>query len=96
MSLIDVRSLTLGYENRTVLRDLSFCVDEGDYLCIVGENGSGKSTLMKTLLGLQKPLSGTIAFGDGLLTGYCNYTTSGTSWQVPTTASRGPRRNTHG
>ncbi len=66
MSLIDVRSLTLGYENRTVLRDLSFCVDEGDYLCIVGENGSGKSTLMKTLLGLQKPFGGEIIFGDGL------------------------------
>jgi zinc transport system ATP-binding protein len=41
-------------------------VDAGSYLCIVGENGSGKTTLMKTLLHLQKPLSGTISYGDGL------------------------------
>ena len=66
MSLIDVKSLTLGYENRIVLKDLSFHVDEGDYLCIVGENGSGKSTLMKTILGLKKPFGGEIIFGDGL------------------------------
>ena len=66
MPLIEVKNLTLGYENRTVIEDLNFSVDEGDYLCIVGENGSGKSTLMKTLLGLQKPFGGEIIFGDGL------------------------------
>ena len=41
-------------------------MDKGDYLCIVGENGSGKSTLMKTLLGLQPPVSGKILTDDGL------------------------------
>ncbi len=66
MAMIDVEELALGYENRTILEGLSFCVNEGDYLCIVGENGSGKSTLMKTLLGLQKPHGGTIRLGDGL------------------------------
>lgn len=49
-----------------VAHDLAFSVNEGDYLCIVGENGSGKSTLIKTLLGLIHPLSGTVTFGDGL------------------------------
>ena len=39
---------------------------QADYLCIVGENGSGKSTLMKTILGLQPPISGRILTGDGL------------------------------
>ena len=66
MALITCSDLTLGYENTPVAQHLSFTVEEGDYLCIVGENGSGKSTLMKTLLGLKAPLSGSVAFGGGL------------------------------
>ena len=65
--------LSLGYEGNIILPDLSFNVNAGDYLCIVGENGSGKTTLMKTVLGLQKPLAGTIAFGDGLKAGEIGY-----------------------
>ena len=53
--LIKVENLTLSYENMTVVKDLSFTVESGDYLCIVGENGSGKSTLVKSLLSLKKP-----------------------------------------
>ena len=66
MALITCKDLTLGYESRAILQHLSFQVGAGDYLCIVGENGSGKSTLMRTVLGLQRPMAGTIAFGDGL------------------------------
>lgn len=66
MSLIKTENLTLSYENMTVIKDLSFEVNSGDYLCIVGENGSGKSTLVKALLGLKKPVGGSIDFGDGL------------------------------
>ena len=66
MALLTCENATLGYEGRAVLSGLQFSVDQGDYLCIVGENGSGKSTLMKTLLGLQKPLDGRIIFGEGL------------------------------
>lgn len=51
--LIKVDSLALSYENMTVIKDLSFAVNSGDYLCIVGENGSGKSTLVKSLLSLK-------------------------------------------
>ena len=58
--LLDVRDVSLGYEDGAILEHLSFTVQAGDYLCIVGENGSGKTTLMKTLLGLQSPLAGTI------------------------------------
>lgn len=60
-------NLSLGYNSHTVVENLNFSVNTGDYLCIVGENGSGKSTLMKTILGLLKPLSGKITTGDGLL-----------------------------
>lgn len=67
MAQIICDNLTLGYENTQLLTGLSFQVNAGDYLCIVGENGSGKSTLVRTLLGLQPPVSGTIRFADGLL-----------------------------
>lgn len=66
MSILTVNNLSLGYEGRAVIENLSFKVNAGDYLCIVGENGSGKTTLMKTLLHLRPPLSGTITTGDGL------------------------------
>ncbi len=66
MSQITCQNLTVGYDNRKVAENIRFSLNKGDYLCIVGENGSGKSTLMKTLLGLQAPLSGTISMGDGL------------------------------
>jgi len=66
MSLLTCDNVCLGYEGRTVVEGLTFKVDSGDYLCILGENGSGKSTLMKTLLGLRSPMSGTISMDDGL------------------------------
>ena len=66
MAQIICKDVSLSYEKRIVLRDLSFQVDEGDYLCIVGENGSGKSTLVKALLGLKNVAGGSISFGDGL------------------------------
>ena len=66
MSQIVCRNLALGYEKRAVAEEISFTVNKGDYLCILGENGSGKSTLIKTLLGLTKPLSGEMQFGDKL------------------------------
>ncbi|MGM9667024.1 MAG: metal ABC transporter ATP-binding protein [Eubacteriales bacterium] len=66
MSLLTCRNLSVGYDGKAVLENLNFSVESGEYLCVVGENGSGKSTLMKTLLGLQQPLSGQILRGDGL------------------------------
>ncbi len=73
MSQLSCQNLTLGYGTKTVIENLSFSVNKGDYLCIVGENGSGKSTLMKTILRLLKPLSGTISTGDGLLPDEISY-----------------------
>ena len=66
MAQLICQNLRVGYDGKSVLQDLSFEVFAGDYLCIVGENGSGKSTLMKTILGLQPPISGRILTGDGL------------------------------
>ena len=62
--LVDVAGLTLAYEGRTVISDLSFQVYSGDYICIIGENGSGKTTLLNALLGLKKQSDGRIEFCD--------------------------------
>lgn len=66
MAQLACQNLCVGYDGRSVLQDIHFEVHTGDYLCIVGENGSGKSTLMKTILGLQAPISGSVLTGDGL------------------------------
>ena len=66
MALIRCENVSIGYEGQTVVRDLNFSINAGDYLCIVGENGSGKSTLVKSLLGLKNVESGQIVYGDGL------------------------------
>lgn len=60
MTLIKCENLCLSYEGRTVVENISFEINDGDYLCIVGENGSGKSTLAKSLLGLKNISSGKI------------------------------------
>lgn len=66
MAVLTAKELAVGYENQPVLENINFEINAGDYFCIVGENGSGKTTLMKTILGLQAPVSGSISFGDGL------------------------------
>ena len=73
MALITVENLSLGYGSTVLVKDLSFEINPGDYLCIIGENGSGKSTLMKALLGLRQPLSGKITMGDGLKSNEIGY-----------------------
>lgn len=52
----------MQYDSQVAVKDASFTVSEGDYLCIVGENGSGKSTLVKGILGLMSPSSGSITY----------------------------------
>ena len=66
MAQLSCQNLSLGYEGRAILQNLNFSVNQGDFLCIIGENGSGKSTLMKTLLGLLSPIEGKVMTGDGL------------------------------
>lgn len=60
MSLIEIKNLTTTYNGHVAIKDVSFSVKKGDYICLVGENGSGKSTLIKTIVGLNKKDSGEI------------------------------------
>ena len=66
MSLLKCENLSFAYDGVTVVRDLNFTVEEGNYLCIIGENGAGKSTLIKGLLRLKKPSAGKVELGEGL------------------------------
>ena len=87
MSQLICQDLTLGYEGQVILSNLSFSVEKGDYLVILGENGSGKTTLMKTVLGLRKPMKGSIATGDGLSRREIGYLPQQTSIQKDFPAS---------
>jgi zinc transport system ATP-binding protein len=64
--LVRAAAAAFGYNGYTVVRDLSFTITQGGYLCIVGENGSGKSTLIKGILGLLPPTEGTLSLGAGV------------------------------
>lgn len=66
MPQIAVKDAAFAYDRQLVLSKVTFDVNQGDYLCIVGENGSGKSTLMKGLLRLVKPVKGSITLEEGL------------------------------
>ncbi|NLK69941.1 MAG: ATP-binding cassette domain-containing protein, partial [Clostridiales bacterium] len=87
MALINCSNITMSYEDNIVFKDLSFEVNKGDYLCIVGENGSGKSTLVRGLLGLKSPVSGKIEYGDGLKKTEIGYLPQQTSVQKDFPAS---------
>ena len=60
--LIDISHVTAAYGSKTVLRDVSFSLWEGDFLGIIGPNGGGKTTLLKVILGLLQPISGSVSF----------------------------------
>lgn len=66
MAFIECKNAAFGYEGKAAVDQLNFKVEEGNYLCIVGENGSGKSTLMKGILGLISPMEGELILSDGL------------------------------
>ncbi|MDD6101932.1 MAG: metal ABC transporter ATP-binding protein [Clostridiales bacterium] len=67
MSLISCKNLAVGYGNEVVAKNITFNVDKGMYLCIIGENGVGKSTLIKTILGLNRELDGQLVFSDEII-----------------------------
>lgn len=57
---IEVRNLSFSYGSRQVLHDISFSVEKGEFLSILGPNGVGKSTLFRCILGLLSGYTGTV------------------------------------
>ena len=69
--IIEIKNLSAGYDNRTVLHDINLTIYERDFLGIIGPNGGGKTTLIKCILGLLRPTGGEIVkHHEPLTTGY--------------------------
>jgi phospholipid/cholesterol/gamma-HCH transport system ATP-binding protein len=58
--VIEVKNLTMGYDGKVVLKDVSFAVDQAEVFVILGGSGCGKSTLLKHMIGLYAPMAGSV------------------------------------
>jgi zinc transport system ATP-binding protein len=61
-SLIEIKNLSAGYDKVPVIEDVNIDIYEQDFLGVIGPNGGGKTTLLKAILGLLKPMDGSINF----------------------------------
>ncbi|MDH5365427.1 MAG: ABC transporter ATP-binding protein [Cyclobacteriaceae bacterium] len=64
---LETFDLTIGYEKLVVLSQLNLQLKKGELVCLMGQNGTGKSTLLRTISGVQKPISGEVKVGDDIL-----------------------------
>lgn len=67
--MLEVTSLSAGYEGGDVVHDISLAVDDGEAVMVIGSNGAGKTTLFRTIVGLLKASAGRVRFGDRDITG---------------------------
>ncbi|OOP96884.1 ATP-binding cassette domain-containing protein [Helicobacter pylori] len=58
--IVTIENVSFNYHNRAVFKDFNLSIQEGDFLCVLGESGSGKSTLLGLILGLLKPSLGSV------------------------------------
>lgn len=70
MAILEFKDVSFSSDGKDILKKLSFTIDEGDYVSIVGPSGSGKSTLLKLASYLQSPTSGAIIFDGKSLEDY--------------------------
>lgn len=80
MSFLEVHGISAGYGGMDVVKNVSFCAEKGEILCILGANGSGKTTLLKALCGLLPHGGGSVLAGQPLeglgprqMAGLCGY-----------------------
>ncbi|KIX90886.1 hypothetical protein TP70_05255 [Staphylococcus microti] len=66
-TLLSIQHVTQLYDNQKGIRDITFDIDSGDFVALVGSNGSGKSTLINTISGVQSYQSGTVTINDTYL-----------------------------
>lgn len=82
--VVEVEDLTVAYEAKPVLWDIDLKIPSGTLLAIVGPNGAGKTTLIKAMLGLVKPVTGSVRFLETDRIGYVPQSGS-VDWDFPTT-----------
>lgn len=73
MAQLSCKKLTISYEKEEVVSNISFNIEMGDYVSIVGENGTGKSSVLKGILGLVPLKYGTVKFEKGFRRNYIGY-----------------------
>jgi zinc transport system ATP-binding protein len=83
--IIEFDNVSFAYSKDLVLSNVSFKLNTGDFLGVVGTNGSGKSTLLKLILGVIKPTEGRIIKALNLHIGYINQTTTSEESSFPQT-----------
>lgn len=76
MIILSTSALTLSFGGRTVLSDISFAVNEGDRLGIIGVNGAGKTSLFRLITGEYKPEGGAVFIARGKTVGLLSQTTA--------------------
>jgi ATP-binding cassette subfamily F protein 3 len=69
-TVLDVKNISKSYGQKRVLENVSFTIDRGDRIALVGINGAGKSTLMRMLADMEKPTSGEIRVGHNVISDY--------------------------
>lgn len=73
MSILQVKNLSFNYSDKQILNNISFNIEKGDFVCVVGSNGTGKSTLLKLILNILKPNSGEINLLGEKSTNFTNF-----------------------
>ena len=67
--MLTIDRLTVDIQSSRILRGISLQVSRGELVCLVGRNGAGKTTTFRTIMGMIRPVEGTIAFEDAALVG---------------------------
>ncbi|MEP7162085.1 MAG: energy-dependent translational throttle protein EttA [Dermatophilaceae bacterium] len=86
-TVIDVKSLTKGFGDRILIKNLSFTLPRNGIVGVIGPNGVGKTTLFKTIVGLEEPDSGSVKVGETVQISYVDQGREGldprkTLWEV--------------
>ena len=68
--LLELKSVACGYGSVPIFQKISFAIERGQTLCLLGPNGVGKTTLFKTILGLLSPLAGDIFLSGENMSGW--------------------------